>query len=237
VPRLLEPRWSSEGTASYAVAAPGRAVSTQATPRTRGARPLCTTEENRPGRPRLGRARARRAAMQAGRAGPNRATLGTSRTRRAPCRGHRRLAAPRTPRACASGLVGAGRHTGVPALESHAYTRAAPGLCLRWGRFGREPRWGEENGELLETWVPEGEEGRFEKMNREGWLGGWATALGFRGMGALHRVGRARARSWAAGWCQRWLGLLGAFPFLLFLFSSFYLNVALAFRFKTKHAS
>ena len=32
-----------------------------------------------------------------------------------------------------------------------------------------------------------------------------------------------------------WLG--GGFPLLLFLFSSFYLNIALAFRFKTKHAS
>jgi hypothetical protein len=36
VPRLLEPRWSSDGAASYAVAAPGRAVSTQTTLRTRG---------------------------------------------------------------------------------------------------------------------------------------------------------------------------------------------------------
>jgi hypothetical protein len=37
---------------------------------------------------------------------------------------------------------------------------------------------GEENGELLETWAPEGEEGRFEKMNREGRLGGWDPRAG-----------------------------------------------------------
>jgi hypothetical protein len=125
---LLEPRWSSEGAASYAMAAPGRAVSTQATPRTRGARPLCTPEENRLGRPRLGRTRARRAAMQAGRAGSNHATLGPSRTHRAPwpkalhapCRGHRGMTAPRTPRACASGLVGVSRRAGLPRRGAHA---------------------------------------------------------------------------------------------------------------------
>ena len=89
--------------------------------------------------------------------------------------------------------------------------------------------------------------------------GGSARVLG--GMGALRRVGRARTwaglggcwagarrRRRAARWVGRgngpgeevdaglaWLG--GVFPLLLFLFSSFYLNIALAFRFKTKHAS
>jgi hypothetical protein len=42
---LLEPRWPSEGTASHAGAAPGRAVGTQATPRTRGAQPRCAPGE------------------------------------------------------------------------------------------------------------------------------------------------------------------------------------------------
>jgi hypothetical protein len=247
VPRLLEPRWSSEGTASYAVAALGRAVSTQAMLRTRGARPLCTLEENRPGRPRLGRVRARRAATQAGHAGPNRATPGPSCTRRAPwpkalraaCRGHRGLAAPRTPRASASGLVGAGCRAGPPrwgsragaACPRRARTGAAPATRPRprRGRFEREVRWGEENGELLAMWAPEGEDGRFEKMNREGRLGGMAAALGFRGMGALHRVGRERASSWATGWAGRWLGWLGAFP--LFIIPIFFFLFEYSFSF------
>ena len=145
MPRLLEPRWSSEGAASYAVAAPGRVMSTQATPRTRGARSLCTPKENRPGRPRLDRTRPRRAATQAGRAGPNRATPGPSRTRRAPCRGHRGLAAPRTPRAYASGLVGAGRRAGPPrrgtraraARPRRSRARAVPAPRPRPRRTGR----------------------------------------------------------------------------------------------------
>jgi hypothetical protein len=69
-PRLLKPRWPREGAASHAGAAPGRAVGTQATPSTRGARPRCAPGENQSGRPWLGHARARRAATQAGREPP-----------------------------------------------------------------------------------------------------------------------------------------------------------------------
>jgi hypothetical protein len=69
---------------------------------------------------------------------------------------------------------------------------------------GKRRDGGEENGELLATWAPEGEEGRFEKMNREGRLGGWDPHAGGGGW--------ERARRWlghAGGWelGQRGCGL------------------------------
>jgi hypothetical protein len=85
-----------------------------------------------------------------------------------------------------------------------------------------------------------------------GFLGGWARCAGWaaRALGpawvaaGLARGGGEELRAgWAAGmgqerrWTLGWRGWGGGFPLLLFLFSSFYLNIALAFRFKTKHAS
>jgi hypothetical protein len=63
------------------------------------------------------------------------------------------------------------------------------------------------------------------------WAAGAREELGRGGArGGLRGAGlRGGLRSGRGGW--------GLFPFLLFIFSSFYSNIALAFRFKTKHAS
>ena len=91
---------------------------------------------------------------------------------------------------------------------------------------GKRRDGGEENGELLATWAPEGEEGQFEKMNREGRLGGWDPRaggggwerarrwLGHAGVGAgparlRPRVGRARGEGETAWWAVGVRGLGG----------------------------
>jgi hypothetical protein len=97
------------------------ARATLAAPRTRGARPRRALGKNQPGRPRLGHARALRAAAQAGRAGPNRRTSGPGRMRRVPW--PKALRAPRAATPAASQRVGAARALGgglVPGPHPHA---------------------------------------------------------------------------------------------------------------------
>jgi hypothetical protein len=130
-PGLLEPRWPSEGTAGHAGAAPGRAVGTQAAPRTRGARPRCAPGENRSGRPWLGRARARWAAMQAGHAGPNREMPAPGRMRRAPW--PNALRAPRRGARDTAGWPRRGQRELPPATSLRAGRAAGP---RTWGRSG-----------------------------------------------------------------------------------------------------
>jgi hypothetical protein len=124
VPRLLEPRWSSDGAASYAVAAPGRAVSTQTTLRTRGG---------------LGHdAHPRRTAQRRGQA----ACVGRHGRRHFARHAGDTTGWPRRGRREATCLVWLGRaatpgrHAGVPAPEPHA--RAGCALATALGhRAGR----------------------------------------------------------------------------------------------------
>ena len=131
VPRLLEPCWSSEGAASYVVAAPGRAVSTQATPHTRGARPLCTPKENRLGRPRLGRAEPHNAGAKphapcAMAEGTSRAMPGTPRAGRATNAASLRVGSSRAGRRAGPPCWGARAGAARP-RRGRARAEAAPG--------------------------------------------------------------------------------------------------------------
>jgi hypothetical protein len=137
--------------------------------------------------------------------------------------------APRWRLRLATGLASRARHAGRPAIrragrcaagqvaergsssigksraerdEGEGVGEGALGSPKR-GRFGREARWGEENGEFLATWAPEGEEGRFEKMNRGGavwWVGDDARVSG---EGCV-APGRPRARVSRPGWPLSW---------------------------------
>jgi hypothetical protein len=146
---LLEPRWPCEGTVSHVGAAPGRAVGTQVTPRTRGARPCCAPGANRPGRTRLGRHVGQRprglaASRHAGRAEPlGGCPRAGGRIRTPPGRGRAGRAAGRTEKAAASSRRASASHVTGPRALAAAEGRgpapcrgamAGPGGARGWGR-------------------------------------------------------------------------------------------------------
>jgi hypothetical protein len=202
-------------------------MGTQDKPRTRGARPRCApgeaadgpcegTPSRRTGSAKSGsRARTSRAgrpaSRRAGDAGSplRRATTLAGRTR------HAGRPTSRHVGRCAAGQVA---ERGSPSAgKSHAERDEGEGVdegalgSPKRGRFGREARWGDENGEFLATWAPEGEEGRFEKMNRGGvaWWVGDGTRVSREGRVTPGRS-RARGPAWVAAWLARGGGELRA---------------------------